>query len=143
MAATDMSQTLVLYPMLALIGWTFCVLLLMGRRRIAAVQAGRVHPREFALGEGAAVPADCTIVNRHYMNLLEIPLLFYAVSLTFYVTQQADTVALVLAWAYVTLRLAHSAVHLGSNRLFHRLLTFAASNFTLMGLWGWLLVKLA
>ena len=132
-----------LFPMLALIGWTFCVLLLMARRRIAAVQAGRVHAREFALGESAAVPVDCTIVNRHYMNLLEIPLLFYAVSLTFYVTQQADAVALALAWGYVALRLAHSAVHLGHNKLFHRLITFAFSNFALMGLWAWLLVKLA
>lgn len=137
-----MNQTPMLYPMLALIGWTFLVLLLMARRRIAAVQAGRVHAREFAMGESAAVPADCTIVNRHYMNLLEIPLLFYAVSLTYYVTQQADAVALALAWAYVALRLAHTAVHLGSNRLFHRLLAFAFSNFALMGLWGWLLVKL-
>jgi hypothetical protein len=137
-----MDQTPMLYPMLALIGWTFCVLLLMARRRIGAVQAGRVHPREFALGESAAVPADCTIVNRHYMNLLEIPLLFYAVSLTYYVTQQADAVALALARAYVALRLAHSAVHLGSNRLVRRLYAFAFSNFALMGLWGWLLVKL-
>lgn len=132
-----------LFPMLALIGWTFVIMLLMGSRRISAVQAGRVHAREFALGESAAVPADCAIVNRHYMNLLEIPLLFYAVCLTYYVTQQADTTALVLAWAYVALRLGHSAVHLTSNRLFHRLLTFAFSNFSLMGLWGWLLVKLA
>ena len=138
-----MNQTLVLYPMLALIGWTFVILVLMGKRRIAAVQGKRVHPREFALGESAAVPPEVTIVNRHYMNLLEIPLLFYAVSLTFYVTQRADTVALALAWLYVALRLAHSAVHLGSNRLIHRLRTFAASNFALMGLWGWLLYRLA
>ena len=68
-----MNQSLILFPMLALMGWTFCVLLLMGRRRIGAVQAQRVHPREFALGETAAVPADVTIVNRHYMNLLETP----------------------------------------------------------------------
>jgi hypothetical protein len=132
-----------LYPMLALMGWTFAVLLLMGRRRIAAVQAGRVHAREFALGESASVPADCSIVNRHYMNLLEMPLLFYAVSLTYYVTRQADAVALALAWGYVALRLAHSAVHLTSNRLFHRLLTFAFSNFALIALWGWLLLRLA
>jgi len=138
-----MDPTLMLYPMLALIGWTFVILLLMGKRRIAAVQAGRVHAREFALGESAAVPVDCTIANRHYMNLLEIPLLFYAVCLTYYVTRQADAAALALAWAYVVLRLAHSAVHLGSNRLVHRLLTFASSNFALMGLWGWLLVRLA
>lgn len=132
-----------LYPMLALMGWTFLVLLLMGRRRIRAVQAGRVHVREFALGESAAVPADVAVINRHYMNLLEIPPLFYAVSLAYYVTGQADTAAVALAWLYVALRLAHSAVHLTTNRVFHRLLAFALSNFTLMGLWGCLLFRLA
>ena len=138
-----MSQALVLYPMLALIGWTFVILLLMGKRRIAAVQAGRVHAREFALGESATVPVDCTIVNRHYMNLLEMPLLFYAVSIVFYVTGRADAVALALAWGYVALRLVHSAVHLTYNRVFHRLLAFAFSNFALIALWGWLLYRLA
>ena len=132
-----------LFPMLALMGWTFCVLLLMGRRRIGAVQGGRVHAREFAMGESAAVPADVGIVNRHYMNLLEMPLVFYAVCITFYVTQQADLAAVVLAWLFVALRLAHSAVHLGANRIVHRLAAFASSNFTLMGLWGWLLFRLA
>lgn len=137
-----MNPALMLFPMLTLIGWTFVVLLLMGRRRIGAVQAGRVHAREFALGESAAVPADVSVVNRHYMNLLEMPLLFYAVSLTYYVTEQADAAALALAWLYVALRLAHSAVHLTTNRVFHRLLSFALSNFALMGLWGLLLVRL-
>jgi hypothetical protein len=136
-------QTLILFPMLALMGWTFAVMFLMGYRRIGAVQAKRVHPREFAMGESAAVPADVTIVNRHYMNLLEIPLVFYAVCITLYVTQQVDTVALALAWLYVALRLAHSAVHLGANRLVNRLATFASSNFTLMGLWGYLVFQLA
>jgi len=138
-----MKQALILYPMLALMGWTFVVLLLMGRRRVRAVQGGRVHVREFALGESAAVPADVSVVNRHYMNLLEMPLLFYAVCLTFYVTQQADGLALALAWGYAVLRFAHSAVHLTTNRVFHRLLCFALSNFALMGLWGLLLVRLA
>ncbi len=138
-----MNQTLILFPMLALIGWTFAVLGLMGYRRIGAVQAGRVHVREFALGETAAVPPDVAIVNRHYMNLLELPLLFHAVCLTYYVTQQADTAALTLAWAYVAFRVVHSAVHLTTNHVFHRLMAFALSNFALMGLWAWLLARLA
>lgn len=137
-----MKQALILFPMLALMGWTFIVLFMMGFRRIRAAQAGRVHVREFALGETTAVPGDVAVVNRNYMNLLEMPVLFYAVCLTAYVTQQVDAVALTLAWAYVALRLAHSGVHLTANRLFHRLMAFAFSNFVLIGLWGWLLYKL-
>jgi hypothetical protein len=138
-----MNQTLILFPMLALIGWTFVVLGLMGWRRVAAVQAGRVHVRDFALGETAAVPPDVAVANRNYMNLLELPLLFYAVCLTYHVTRQADTVALALAWAYVALRLAHSAVHLSSNRVSRRLMVFGMSNLALLALWAWLLVRLA
>jgi hypothetical protein len=138
-----MNPTSILFPMLALMGWTFAVLFMMGFRRIRAAQAGRVHVRDFALGESAAVPPDVAVVNRHYMNLLELPVLFYAVCLTYYVTRQADSAALTLAWAYVALRLAHSAVHLTTNRVFHRLAAFAFGNFALVGMWGWLLFKLA
>lgn len=138
-----MNQAQILYPMLALVGWTLAVLMMLGRRRVAAVRSGRVHAREFALGESAAVPPDVALANRHYMNLLELPLLFYVVCLTYYVTQQADAAALALAWLYVGLRAVHSAVHLTTNRVFHRVLAFAASNFALIGLWGLLLFRLA
>jgi hypothetical protein len=138
-----MNQTLILFPMLALVGWTFAVLLLMAYRRVSAAQAGRVHVRDFALGETAAVPADVAVVNRNYMNLLELPALFYAVCLTYYVTQQGDTLALGLAWTYVALRLAHSLVHLTTNRVLHRLAVFGFSNVALFGLWALLLVRLA
>ena len=43
--------------------------------------------------------------------------------------------ALVLAWAYVVLRVLHSAIHLTYNNLFHRLPVFAASNVILVALW--------
>src|SRR5262245_18373154 len=105
--------------MLALMGWTLVVTLMMGRRRIGAVQDKRVHAREFALGETAAVPADVSIVNRHYMNLLELPVQFYVGTLVYFMTQRADAIALALAWTYVGMRFVHSWVHLTTNRVFH------------------------
>ena len=43
--------------------------------------------------------------------------------------------AVALAWAYVALRIVHSAIHLSYNRVVHRLAVFALSNAVLGMLW--------
>jgi len=94
-----------------------------------------VKPRDFAFGESANVPGDVSLPNRNFMNLLEMPLLFYVVCVCFYITAKVDTTTLVLAWLYVALRAVHSAIHLTYNRVFHRLLAYAASAAVLFALW--------
>lgn len=125
----------ILYPMGALALLTFTVLLLIPIRRIAAVRKGALNPGDFRLGESARVPGEVALPNRNYMNLLELPLLFYVACLMFYVTGRVDGVTLGLAWAYVALRTAHSIVHIGYNNVLHRLIAFAASNLVLIALW--------
>ena len=134
-----MNQSLILYPMLALVGWTMAMLMLVGQRRFAS----RLHPREFAVGESARVPPAVSLPNRNFMNLLEVPVLFYVVSLTFFVTQQVTAVAVGLAWLFVALRIAHSVVHITYNNVMHRLGVFALANFALLGLFIHLLARLA
>lgn len=127
-----------LFPMLALVGWTMGVLALMGARRLSS----RLHPREFALGESAVVPPPVSLPNRNFMNLLEVPVLFYVVCLTFYVTGQTTAWTIGLAWAFVALRVVHTLVHLTYNNVMHRLTAFAPANFALLALWVILLVRL-
>jgi hypothetical protein len=40
-----------------------------------------------------------------------------------------------MAWAYVSLRIVHSLIHLSYNRVIHRLSVFALSNAALVSLW--------
>lgn len=122
-------------PVCVLVLWTGFVVLLTGLRRILAVRAGRITAHAFKLGESPDVPPDVAVVNRNFMNLLEMPVLFYIGCLAFYVTHHVNPAVLVLAWLYVALRLAHSIVHLGSNRIVLRLAAFAASNFVLLAIW--------
>ena len=133
-----MSQAAILAPMLALVGWTLAVLGFMGYRR---VRSG-LHAKEFRYGESAAVPPHIALVNRNFMNLLEVPVLFYVVALAHYVTQSVTPIALALAWGFVALRVAHTVVHVGYNNVLHRLGVFALANFTLIGLWTHLLLRL-
>ena len=125
----------ILYPMVALAGLTFVVLLLIPAARFRAAARGQVTSRDFRYGESANVPGEVSLPNRNLMNLLELPVLFYVVCLAFYVTATADTRALHLAWAYVALRALHSLIHLTYNNVFHRLIAYAASNVALIALW--------
>lgn len=126
-------------PVAVLAIWTLGVLFLTGLRRVQAARAGRVSPGAFRLGESPEVPADLVVLNRHLMNLLEMPVLFYVVVLAFYATRRVEAITVWLSWAYVALRLAHSFVHLTSNRIISRLMTFAAGNVVLLAMWVWFL----
>lgn len=75
-----MSNPIVL-PMAVLALWTTCVLLLILIVRARAARAGRVHIKDFRYGESANVPGDVSLPNRDYMNLLELPVLFYGACL--------------------------------------------------------------
>jgi hypothetical protein len=133
----------ILHPMLALAALTFCVLLLIPIRRFRAGSAGQVSYDDFRYGESAQVPPEVSLPNRNMMNLLELPVLFYVACLTYFAAGRTDEWALLLAWAYVGLRIAHSAIHLTYNRVRHRLVAFAASNVVLIMLWTNLLRALS
>lgn len=130
-----MNQTAILYPMFALVALTFGVLLILPFKRIGATLRGRLRVHDFKYGESANVPGDVAIPNRNLMNLLEMPVLFYASCITFYVTKTADATAVWLAWLYFALRAWHSLVHLTYNKVVHRLAAYAASCVVLAALW--------
>jgi hypothetical protein len=124
-----------LYPMFALAAWTLFVLVLIPIARVRSALRGEIGVDDFKYGESPAVPAAVCLPNRNYMNLLELPMLFYVVCLVLYVTGGASTAAIGLAWAFVILRIVHSLVHLTYNRVIHRLAVFTASNVVLVLLW--------
>ena len=138
-----MSPLEILYPMMALVALTFAVLLVLPFKRIGAALQGRVRARDFKYGESPNVPGDVAIPNRNLMNLLELPVLFYAACITFYVTRTVDAAAVWLAWAYFGLRMGHSVVHLTYNKVLHRLVVYAASCVVLAVLWIRLFRELA
>jgi hypothetical protein len=125
----------ILYPMFALAAWTMIVLLLIPVVRIRAALRGEVRPNDFRFGESAAVPAQVSVPNRNYMNLLELPMLFHVVCLILFVIAGATHVAVAVAWAYVGLRIVHSMIHLTYNHVIHRLAVFALSSVALLVLW--------
>ncbi len=136
-----MSQTLVLYPAFVMALLTFVVAVWLLRCRIKAVKAG-LTPAYFKLNHGASLPDYVVQATQHYDNLFEMPLLFYVVVVLTYVTQQADWGLVLLAWAYVGARIAHTAIHLTHNKLRLRMRAFLLSYALLVLMWGWLFIRL-
>jgi len=122
-------------PMFVLCGWTAFVLVLIPITRFTAAAQGKAEQKDFRLGESSRVPEWVVRPNRNYMNLLELPVLFYTISLLLVITQQATPAMHALAWAYVGLRIAHSLFHLLVNQVLVRFAIFALSNFVLLALW--------
>lgn len=130
-----MTQESIFLPVIAMAALTFTVLGFVPLRRFKAVLARQVTADDFALGESATVPPHVALANRNYMNLLELPVLFYVVCGALFVTGQVDGPTLGIAWSFVAIRAAHSLVHLTYNHVIHRLVLFAISNVVLAVLW--------
>lgn len=137
-----MNPTEILFPVVALVGWTLVVLLLIPYQRFKAAFEGRVTMEDFKVGESSRVPQGVSIPNRNFMNLLEAPVLFYVVCLTQFVAQKVDVWAVYLAWAFVVTRVLHSLVHLVYNRMSHRIFLFGTSNVILIVAWIHLVLAL-
>ena len=132
------------YPMAAMVLLTAVILIRMVSGRVAAVRRGEVDARFYKTFEGdQAEPRQAAQHTRHFVNLFESPVLFYAGCITAMVTGQGTGVIVWLAWAYVVCRVAHAAVHLGSNRIPPRMAIYGASWVALLAIRGTLVAGVA
>lgn len=123
-----MKPTVIFLPAMVLMLWTLTVLLLVPIRRVKAVMQGRLTAQDFSHGESAQVPPDVALPNRIFMNLMEVPVLFYVTVVMAHLGQLVNEVTVGLAWAYVALRLVHSGIYFTYNHVGHRALVFGTSN---------------
>lgn len=132
------------YPMAAMVLLTALVLTRMVLGRFAAVRRGEVDGRFYKTFQGDAVePRKAAQHTRHFLNLFESPVLFYAGCITAMVVGQGTGLIVWLAWAYVAFRVAHAFVHLGSNKIPPRMAMYGASWIVLLAIWGTLVVRVA
>lgn len=128
-----------LYPMFALVLWTFVIAFRLLFLRVKAIKAGRLTLSQFRFNTGD-IPDNILQTSKNYSNLFEIPVLFYvagAVALALRTDSLAMTIA---AWLFVLARIIHSGIHLTSNNVLHRFRAYAFGNLCVMVIWGLLLV---
>ena len=129
-----MSTQAVLLPMLVQVALTFALGFWMAALRVKAIRSGAVHPRDIALRE-ANWPKRTLQIQNAFHNQLELPVLFYVLTILALITDAADQVFEVLAWIYVALRLVHAWIHVTDNRVLRRGIVFIAGGLVLCVMW--------
>ena len=129
----------ILGPVVALVAWTLLIMIWMMATRLAAMRRkgislkGRVGGRGGVALEG--VVEDEVMWKAHnYMHLVEQPTLFYAVALALALADAGGGYNVILAWAYVGLRVVHSLVQVTVNVVMYRFILWALASLVLIAL---------
>jgi hypothetical protein len=126
------------WPAFALVALTFAVWLRMFFSRVGEMRRLRIHPQSVATWPQAGQRFVDTRAADNFRNLFELPVLFYAALVAALALGAVDRITLALAWVFVGLRVAHTAIHCSYNRVMHRFGVYAIGGFVLWALWGWL-----
>ena len=137
-----MSQTAILYPVFAMFLLVSLVLLRMRSQRFAAVRQREVPVEYYRAFQDATEPEPLRVIARHFINLFEMPVLFYVTAVMIYVTRQTTPWLVGCAWLYVALRYVHTWIHLGRNDVIARFSAYFGSFAVLVVMWVTLLVQL-
>jgi hypothetical protein len=130
-----MSIQMILAPLFVQVALTFPIMFWMGALHVAAVRGGEVKARDIALREPNWPPQVLKIANA-YHNQLELPVLFYVLTVLAIITRHADLMFVLLAWVFVVLRVLHAVVHVTDNFVPRRGLLFMAGAIVLAVMWA-------
>lgn len=128
-------------PMLSLMLLTMVVWFWLYVKRIGYMQRQKIDPqRLFSRVQLLQVlPDNIQAPANNLNNLLELPIVFYALCLLNSQQHEVSSLLVYLAWAYVALRVIHSLIHCSYNKVMHRFTAYALSS---MVLWAMLVVTL-
>lgn len=138
-----MADGRLIYPMSVMVLLTFSTLVRLFLARRKSVIEGLVSATYFKVYQGGAEPEASAQLARHFTNLFEAPVLFYAACISAMAIHATGTAFLALAWAYVLLRIAHTFVHTGKNVLNSRILAYFSSWVVLLLMWTLLAIAAA
>jgi hypothetical protein len=128
-------------PIVALMALTFIVWAFMYFQRLRFLAANHIAPKRVATPElmSSVLPEHINRPSNNLKNLFELPVIFYVVCTASLALSKDDVLLTGLAWAYVLLRAAHSAIHCSTNIVQYR---FAAYFVSSLVLWA-MVVRLA
>jgi hypothetical protein len=131
-------------PLLAQVLLTFIVMLRMYYQRLGEYHAKSIEPQSVPdRAHSHGVLVDSAASSDNFINLFEMPVLFYVALLLSLNLMLPDMTMVLLAWVFVILRGVHSFIHTTYNTVIHRFAVFVASSLVLLGMWvrlGWYII---
>lgn len=124
----------ILQPVIVLVLWSMVMWGWLYATRLPAMVQARTKldpdlPRDIMM---SGLPPRVRWKADNYNHLMEQPTLFYATALTLALLGQGDGLNLVLAWAYVGLRVVHSLIQALINVIILRFAVFMLASSVLV-----------
>ena len=136
-----MNSDLIFLPVLAHIFLIFMLYIYLGRVKARAVKEGSVDRQKAALNS-KEWPEYVVKVSNNLDNQFESPILFYMLSVVYYLTNNVSGILVSVMSLYVLSRYIHAYVHVTSNYVPHRFKFFVMGLLTLLVLTLWLALKI-
>lgn len=124
-----------LWPIIALVALIFVVWTTMVVQRAKHRSAHPPSSDDFASRQSSLEyyrPVERPAAN--FINLFEMPVLFFVLAILLVVTELANDVQVLLAWLYVAARAVHSWFHI-AGRVKQRFLSYVVSVAILLAMW--------
>jgi hypothetical protein len=125
----------VLLPLFVEVTLTFVLLFWMAFLRTTAIVSGSTKIHDIALRQ-PNWPVHATQVANSFHNQLELPILFYVLTILAWDTHHAGTVFVALAWVFVILRVIQAVIAVTDNHVRRRGLAFILGAIVLAIMWG-------
>ena len=131
-----MINTDLLSPVIALVAWSMVMWVWLFMTRVPAIRAAKMilDPQQPNGQQMALLPAKARWKADNYNHLMEQPTIFYALVISLALLADNTLVTLLMAWAYVILRVIHSLYQALFNRIEIRFGLFMLSNVPLLAL---------
>ena len=111
-----MEQTAIFGPFFGMVLLTLAVWVFLFAKRVPFILRTDFGPEGPTPAKFAALsPADVSNPSDNLKNLFELPVLFYALVLYLFATQQVDPTYVGAAWVFFAFRVLHSAMHCTLN----------------------------
>ena len=130
-----MDTRLIFLPALAMVALTFIVWWRMFFTRIGQMKRERIHPQAVATSAQATARLTDSRAADNFRNLFELPVLFYLALVVAALTARVTILTMLLAWAFVVMRIVHSAIQCSYNQVMHRFRAYVAGGLLLWTLW--------
>lgn len=114
--------------------YTIALGLVMFVKRFKAIKNKTIRLSYFRDYQGE-VPQELEVYKNHFENQFQVPVIFMAACLAIALLKLASPFVVVLAYAFIISRLAHSYIHLINNNVRHRGLVYIFGALCVLGLW--------
>jgi len=123
-------KTLIFWPVLMQIAIPFWIMILNGLRKNTDRKSGQVNPDSPINNKAWSLPVILT--SNALENQFQFPVVFYVLCLILVQLDSVTAFSLVLSWLFVVSRWLHALIHVTSNVISLRMVSFLIGMITLL-----------